>query len=62
MQRYEKYPTLTSFLSDILILKVLKINKLKRILLGHLGTANWTPYDTTMVPANTFAGAVEVLE
>lgn len=26
------------------MLKVLKINKLQRHLLRHLGTSNWTPY------------------
>jgi hypothetical protein len=44
MQRYEKYLIYTSFLSAILTPKVLKINKLQRRLLRHLGTSNWTPY------------------
>ena len=44
LQSYEKYLIYTSFLSAILTPKVLKINKLQRRLLRHLGTSNWTPY------------------
>ncbi|MCR5240774.1 MAG: hypothetical protein K6E15_11545, partial [Prevotella sp.] len=50
IQRYEKYLIYTNFLSAILIPKVLKINKLQRRLLRHLGTSNWTPYFRKMEP------------